>query len=288
MRSFGLNSLDLIEENLYLGGAATAKNVNVLNRYKISHILTIDNCPLPQNLAKRKHIIMKYIPLSDHPKEDLLSNLEEADCFIRKGISKGVVLVHCFFGISRSASLVIAHIMKKYNLTYSEAFERVKTRRDIINPNEGFVQQLKLYEEMGYQLDYSNMHYKFHLLTVAAEGIRKGQKPQNLLELVQPDPGLELTDPKSAVYRCRNCHRILALRTHIIQHKDKYKNCTRKLFLQPITWMNVVNLTGGKFCCPKCSCLLGSFSWIKGSQCQCGIVVCPAFYMLPSKVTLSA
>lgn len=53
------------------------------------------------------------------------------------GLSKGVVLVHCYFGVSRSATVVIAYIMKKYQLTYTEAFEKVKSKRHIVFPNQG-------------------------------------------------------------------------------------------------------------------------------------------------------
>nr|CAI5821327.1 unnamed protein product [Callosobruchus analis]CAI5829611.1 unnamed protein product [Callosobruchus analis] len=114
-----------------------------------------------------------YIQLSDLPKEDLLSHFDETDQFIRDGIANGAVLVHCYFGVSRSATVVIAHIMKKYQLSYAEAFEKVKAKRSIVYPNEGFVTQLKLYKEMGYFVDKSSMHFKVYrylnLLYVAAD-----------------------------------------------------------------------------------------------------------------------
>lgn len=49
-------------------------------------------------------------------------------------------------GISRSASLVIAYIMRKYKCGYEKAYNKVKDRRNIINPNAGFVMQLKQYD----------------------------------------------------------------------------------------------------------------------------------------------
>ena len=50
--------------------------------------------------------------------------------------------MHCFGGISRSATIVIAYMMKKEMMNLEEAFNYVKERRDIINPNDGFIKKL--------------------------------------------------------------------------------------------------------------------------------------------------
>lgn len=283
--SLGPISIDLIENNLYLGGLAAAKNIDTLNKYKITHIITIDTCPLPRNILELKHITTKFIQLSDQPKEDLLSHFDETDTFIKEGLSKGAVLVHCYFGVSRSATVVIAYFMKKYQLTYHEAFERVKARRGIVYPNQGFVSQLKLYREMGYTINPTNMHFKIFKLTVAADRVRKVKiLPQNFLGLIQPDPDLAQTQPEPKVYRCKKCRRVLASESNLIVHQDKGVNCTKTYFIEPMAWMHVTLVTNGKLHCPKCSAKLGSFSWIMGCQCPCGVQVAPAFYLTPSKV----
>ncbi|KAJ8972808.1 hypothetical protein NQ317_009504 [Molorchus minor] len=206
-------SIEEIEENLFLGGLAAAKDINTLNKFKITHILTIDTCPLPRNILQLKHITIKFIQLSDLPKEDLLSHFNDADTFIKEGISNGAVLVHCYFGVSRSATVVIAYIMKKYGITYHEAFERVKAKRSIVYPNQGFVSQLKLFREMGYTVDPKNMHFKMFKLNVAADKVRKVKiLPQSYLGLIQPDPGLTQIQPEPNVYRCKKCRRVLASR----------------------------------------------------------------------------
>jgi len=48
------------------------------------------------------------------------------------------VLVVCTAGISRSASVVISYLIKKYKMSYESAFEKVKTARIFIKPNDGF------------------------------------------------------------------------------------------------------------------------------------------------------
>lgn len=57
-----------------------------------------------------------------------------------------VVLVHCAAGISRSATLVIAHLMLRNKWTYAEAHAHVQRCRPIITPNDGFVKALKALE----------------------------------------------------------------------------------------------------------------------------------------------
>jgi protein-tyrosine phosphatase len=41
-------------------------------------------------------------------------------------------------GVSRSASIVIAFLMKEYGMNYKEAHLFTKTKRDVINPNASF------------------------------------------------------------------------------------------------------------------------------------------------------
>lgn len=51
-------------------------------------------------------------------------------------------------GKSRSATVVIAYLMQKHNITPSEALSHVRQARSIVEPNEGFWRQLELYSEM--------------------------------------------------------------------------------------------------------------------------------------------
>ena len=42
------------------------------------------------------------------------------------------VLVHCMAGVSRSATLVIAYLMKSRNVSFNEAFAIVKSKRKLV------------------------------------------------------------------------------------------------------------------------------------------------------------
>lgn len=281
-------SLDLIDTNLYLGNLTAATDIPTLTKYGITHILTIDTVPLPRSILDLKHITTKYIQLCDLPKEDLLSYFEDTQAFIDSAVSTGKILIHCYFGVSRSATITIAYIMQKYKLGYSDAFQKVKNKRSIVYPNQGFVAQLKLYKEMNYKLDKNFVKYKVFRLNLAAEKVRRVKiLPHDYIDLVKPDPGLRQINPEPNVYRCRKCRRVLASESNLIVHQDKItgKTCVKTFFIEPIAWMNGVALTThGKLNCPNCSNKVGSFSWTMGCQCPCGAQVAPAFYLTPSKV----
>lgn len=60
------DNLDMIEPNLFLSGEAEARNVETLKKYKITHILTINDFPLTSTVKEAlPHLNMKYIRLPD-------------------------------------------------------------------------------------------------------------------------------------------------------------------------------------------------------------------------------
>ncbi|GLV41145.1 MAPK Phosphatase 4 [Carabus blaptoides fortunei] len=303
-------SLDCIESKIYLGNVTAAVDVETLQLLGITHILTLDSCPLPRKITDMPNLKTKFIHLVDLPKEDIISHLQETNAYINEAIANGVILVHCYFGMSRSGAVVIAYIMKKYKLSYEATLERVKEKRKIVHPNEGFVYQLKLYEEMGYAIDKSNTKYREFRLSMAADRVRKTKiLPQCYMDLIKGDPGIMQVKPDPKVYRCKKCRRIVASESNVISHTERNKLywngknrpdnkeetsdtekdvCVQTYFVEPIAWMkNVTQTVQGKLHCPKCSSKLGSFSWIMGCQCPCGTKVSPAFYLIPSKVEWS-
>lgn len=58
---------------------------------------------------------------------------------------KGVI-VHCAAGVSRSASIVIYYLMKRYGYSYQAALSYLKSKRSIVSPNLSFATQLMSYQ----------------------------------------------------------------------------------------------------------------------------------------------
>jgi protein-tyrosine phosphatase len=75
-----------------------------------------------------KHgILFKLLDIDDMPDFDISPFFDESNPFIHEGITNQEgVLVVCTAGISRSAAIVIAYLMKMRDLKYAEAHKLVK------------------------------------------------------------------------------------------------------------------------------------------------------------------
>ncbi|CAG4981111.1 unnamed protein product [Colias eurytheme] len=160
---------------LYLSNARAAADRNVLQQLNITHVLTVEARRLPKSTFVDSNICTLYIRANDTPQTNLLPYFPMANAFIEEGLQKGNVLVHCHFGVSRSATLVIAYIMQKYSLSFEQAYNFVRQRRKFINPNPGFVSQLKQYHKMNYDVNglhrfeaYMNVNARRHRYKIAS------------------------------------------------------------------------------------------------------------------------
>ena len=69
------------------------------------------------------------IPAYDIPTEDISQYFEQTYNFIDMVRKKTNVLVHCHAGISRSSTIVIAYLLKKYSYSLDNVIAMVKRRR---------------------------------------------------------------------------------------------------------------------------------------------------------------
>ncbi|KAG2465811.1 dual specificity protein phosphatase 4 [Polypterus senegalus] len=129
---------------LYLGSAYHASRKDMLDALGITALLNVSsNCPNHFEDVYQ----YKCIPVEDNHKADISSWFIEAIEYIDSvKDSNGRVLVHCQAGISRSATICLAYLMKKKRVKLEEAFEFVKQRRSIISPNFSFMGQLLQFE----------------------------------------------------------------------------------------------------------------------------------------------
>ncbi|KAJ9575752.1 hypothetical protein L9F63_007398 [Diploptera punctata] len=129
-----------IEPGLLLGSQDVVYDCDLMHSHHITHVLSLGIKPIVLDV----NIVYKCVDLLDVPESNLLDCLDECFYFIDNALnSGGRVYVHCNAGVSRSPSVVIAYLMKTKTVSYEQAFLQVKQKRHVINPNPGFIQQLK-------------------------------------------------------------------------------------------------------------------------------------------------
>ena len=133
----------------------------------------------------------KIINILDMPFINIARHFQQAISFMKEAMNAeggGAVLVHCYAGVSRSASCVIAFLMQECGLTFLEAMTYVRKKRPIVFPNFGFQRQLMEFEKT---LRAKNPHH------FSLGGIKKpstattlAQRPQSSGNPNRGNPGI--------------------------------------------------------------------------------------------------
>ena len=91
-----------------------------------------------------------HIRSEDHPNTNLLQDFTPAVQYIDSALNaeNGGVFIHCAMGKSRSATLVCAYLIWKYNITPAAALDQLCEGRPVCDPNPGFKEQLEVWGTM--------------------------------------------------------------------------------------------------------------------------------------------
>ncbi|KIY43098.1 phosphatases II [Fistulina hepatica ATCC 64428] len=132
---------------LFLSNYRTARDAEKLGALGITHVVSaLDYTPvLPACIPPEQRL---FIRVEDVPNADILKHLAQTTAFIDDALradSSNRVLVHCFQGVSRSATIVCAYLVASTSMPADYAVKFVQTRRNIVCPNSGFRSQLKQY-----------------------------------------------------------------------------------------------------------------------------------------------
>lgn len=132
---------------LYISGARAARNEAIRHECKIYAILTIGAENSINNFSAR-NARNRYmcVGLKDMPMIQINRHFPRMLDFISQALQHGNVLVHCTMGVSRSATVVIAFIMRECRVRMAEAYKCLEDVRPYINPNPGFMLQLREWE----------------------------------------------------------------------------------------------------------------------------------------------
>ncbi|CCM00844.1 uncharacterized protein FIBRA_02886 [Fibroporia radiculosa] len=132
--------------DLFVCDIYTATSTAVVRGLGITHIASVLKHDCPCFPVEMRHI---HIPVDDSRNAELLGHLDFTADWITHALEhKGRVMVHCVWGMSRSASIAIAYLMVARHMSVDNALKHVVSRRQIVRPNSGFLRQLKLYERI--------------------------------------------------------------------------------------------------------------------------------------------
>jgi hypothetical protein len=144
-----------IEDGLYLGDSDASIDLDLLKEHKVGALVSVIDwrwvhwgCSWYHEVIPKGRQI--YIPAYDNKTQDLLPHFVTICDFIddcrRNNIS---VLVHCEKGISRSATAMIAYLMRTHKTDLDEVLESIKQKRKV-KPNLNFMEQLVVWGKVDY------------------------------------------------------------------------------------------------------------------------------------------
>ncbi len=132
--NFFTNNKDIIQimPNLYLGTINAAQNSEILYEYKINSII---NCTKDEKFLEYFDNKAKYrLDIEDSKDKNNIkkfsNKLLEAVDFLNHQINIGkIVLVHCYWGLMRSPTLIGAYLIRKYNMTTDDVIKFIQEKK---------------------------------------------------------------------------------------------------------------------------------------------------------------
>ena len=133
-----------IQDKIWIGSYKDSMNQQFLNERKIEHILCCaeEFKDIPYNLVVSNKSNQWYrVPIVDNILDNTTeAKFKEGAAKINEWVEAGhVVMVHCFLGMSRSVSTVIAYLMIYKGWSFNIALNHVSFRRPQTNIYAGYL-----------------------------------------------------------------------------------------------------------------------------------------------------
>lgn len=209
------------------------------------------------------------------------------------------VLVHCRAGRSRSVTVVISCLMKKYGYSPEQAMNTKTVLRNEANPNPGFRSQLEMWQRMNFVLLGDDREYRLvlvaalknRLLVISKYGHNENwticREAINtaficyLQKVVNAETNSKSMD-RGKSFRCSSCSKDLFLEINEIKKSAADGQTTQKcqyIYVEPIKWIlhdimatakSLEDILKGDVTCSQCKQSLGSYDWhLNSFQCDC-------------------
>lgn len=136
-----------VVDNIYIGSAFNAASYYDLINQNIKVVINVTK--EISEYYPDEFIYLNY-DIYDNNDDSICKYLEKAYKDIKKHQkeTKGNILIHCYMGSSRSASVVLYYLMREIKndngeyLTHNEALKFLKNKRPIVNPTFRFTKDL--------------------------------------------------------------------------------------------------------------------------------------------------
>ena len=132
------------QTHLFITDCWGVNDLKQLEQYSIKHVINVS----PGSVrSEHSGITYYHLNILDDSQQDILQYFDKVFSKIDElYFNKQNVVINCQAGVSRSASFVIGYLIKN-GLSYENSYQLLKSVRPIINPNKGFIEQLKNYEK---------------------------------------------------------------------------------------------------------------------------------------------
>lgn len=139
-----------IVDNLYLGSAFNAGDSKLLEELNVGLVINVTS--EITNYFEHNNKI-KYVKFNvyDNNKDTIQPYFEESYKLIKEFMideknKDKQILVHCFMGASRSASIIISYLLHEKKIRVDDALEFLKNKRPCINLSKKIYNELKSLE----------------------------------------------------------------------------------------------------------------------------------------------
>jgi protein-tyrosine phosphatase len=139
-----------ITPTMYLGARPKPEHMPELKEAGVTHVVScLKEDESPQMAFLHRDFRHLFIGVRDGVHQDIAGTFPQFFDFAEAattGSPKAKLFVHCEVGVSRSASLVTAWLMKTKGMSFFDAVSHVRSKRAQVLPNIGFASQLQRLE----------------------------------------------------------------------------------------------------------------------------------------------
>ena len=128
---------EVMQNRLYIGTSASAESLTLLRGLRIGGLVNCTENP-NEPCANRVDAYL-VIPVDDQPHINIGRHFDAAAEWLASQQQRSSSLVYCGRGVSRSAAVVLAALMKLEGMTLLDAWLRLKRARPRVRPNPGFL-----------------------------------------------------------------------------------------------------------------------------------------------------